>query len=170
MTAAAKPPGDTATAEATVWTRRLRILVGVCSIVFTVGTVLHNFAVVDTAMIEQMMRKAGGDDPAGSAPGFTTGFRLVGCVYIVGNACGILALWSAASWLFWVVLVVNATQALGWVMIPSEMWSVAVDRYGAIGVMPSAVTDGGAVLLTVVLVVSLVVFRTPWARSRVAAT
>lgn len=152
----------------TPWTRRLAIAVGLCSIVFTIGTALHNFAVVDAELIETMMRDAGRADPEGDAPGFTTGFRIVGSIYIVGNAVGILAFWRQPAWLFWVVLVVNATQAMGWFLIPSEMWSAVEDRYGTIGLLPSVVTDGGAVLLTIALVASLVVFHAPWARRRAA--
>jgi len=153
----------------TRWTRRLAIATGLCSIVFTIGTALHNFAVVDAELIETMMRDAGRADPAGDAPGFTTGFRVVGSIYIVGNALGILAFWRQPAWLFWVVLAVSATQAMGWFLIPSEMWSAVDDRYGTIGLLPSVVTDGGAVLLSIALIVSLVVFRGPWARRRDAA-
>lgn len=148
------------------WTRPLQILVGICSIVFTIGTTLHNFAVVDTQLIETMMREAGGDDPAGAAPGFTTGFRIVGCLYMLGNALGILAFWIRPAWLFWVVLAVNLTQGAGYFMIPPEMWTVAQDRYGVVGVLPSLVTDGGAAILTLILIVSLIRFRTTWARER----
>lgn len=151
------------------WTRRLQILVGVCSLVFFIGTTLHNFAVVDIALVETMMREAGGDNPAGDATGFTIGFRIVGCLYIVGNALGILALWSRATWLFWVVLIVNLTQGLGYFMIPPEMWTAAQHRYGIPGLLPSLITDGGAALLAIVLIISLVIYRTPWAQLHSAA-
>lgn len=144
------------------WTRPMQLLVAVCSIVFLVGTTLQNFVVVDVELIQTMMAEAGADDPAGAAPGFTTGFRVVGCVYMLGNALGILAFWMRAAWLFWVVLAVNLTQGLGFVMIPSEMWTAVLDRYGLAGILPSAVTDGGAAILTVVLLVSLVWWRRPW--------
>lgn len=134
------------------------MLTAACSVVFLVGTTLQNFAVVDAQLIETMMREAGGSDPAGDAPGFTAGFRVVGGIYMLGNALGILAYWSRATWLFWVVLAVNATQGLGFVMIPPEMWTAALDRYGVPGLLPSAVTDGGAAILTVVLVVALVAY------------
>jgi hypothetical protein len=151
------------------WTRPLLLLTGICSIVFLIGTTLHNFVVVDTQLIEAMMREAGAEDPAGEAPGFTTGFRVVGCAYMLGNALGVLAFWSRATWLFWVVLGVNLTQGLGFVMIPGEMWSVASDRYGVAGILPSAVTDGGAALLTLVLLAALVRYRAPWAQERAVA-
>ena len=128
------------------------------------GTTLQNFAVVDAQLIETMMREAGGADPAGDAPGFTAGFRVVGGIYMLGNALGILAYWSRATWLFWVVLVVNATQGLSFVMIPPEMWTTALDRYGVPGLLPSAITDGGAAIVAVVPVVALVRYRSPWAQ------
>ncbi|OPF84760.1 hypothetical protein VT50_0201800 [Streptomyces antioxidans] len=158
----AKALGPTPTSA----TRTLQVVTAVCSLLFALGSALHGFAVIDTSVIEEMMRRAGGADPAGDAPGFTTGFRIVGTVYVVGNALGVLALWSRSQVLYWWVLAVNVTQGLGWVMIPSEMWTVVSDRYGAWGVLPSAVTDGGAVVLSVVLLVALVRFRTPWAQRR----
>lgn len=131
----------------TAATRKMQVLVAICSLVFAAGSALHNFAVVDTQLVGDMMRMAGGADPVAAAPGFTTGFRVVGTVYIIGNALGVLALWSRARRLWWLVLAVNATQALGFALIPGEMWTAASDRYGVAGVLPSAVTDGGAVIL-----------------------
>lgn len=146
------------------WTVPLGRLTAIASVVFTLGTALHNFAVIDAAVIEEMMRRAGGADPAGDAPGFTTGFRIVGTLYILGNAAGVLAWWRRPAWLYWVVLAVNLTQGLGWLMIPSEMWSVVADRYGLVGTLPSAVTDAGGALLALVLIGALVRYRRTWAR------
>lgn len=148
-------------------TRGLQVLVASCSLAFAAGSALHNFAVVDTALIETMMRMAGGADPAGEAPGFTTGFRVVGCVYIAANAASVLAFWSRSTLLWWLVLTVNFTQGLGYLLIPRQMWTVVFDRYGIAGVLPSAVTDGGAFLLFVVLLVAMVRRRAPWAQRRV---
>ncbi|HLR95240.1 MAG TPA: hypothetical protein VK053_11985 [Jiangellaceae bacterium] len=55
----------------------------------------------------------------------------------------------------------NLTQGLGYFMIPSQMWSAALDRYGAVGVLPSLVTDEGAAILAIVLIAGLVRFRAP---------
>lgn len=115
------------------------------------------------------------DRPAGAAhgrglprphdrDGFTTGFQIVGTGYILGNAAGLLAWWYRPAWLYWLVLAVNLTQGLGWLMIPADMWSVVRDRYGVAGVLPSAVTDGGAVLLALLLLAALVRYRRTWAR------
>ena len=150
----------------TAATRRLQVVVALCSAVFAVGSALHAFAVVDAELIETMMRMADGADPAGEAPGFTLGFRLVGCLYVVGNAVGILALRSRSAVLWWTVFAVNATQALGFVMIPPSMWEAAADAYGVRGILPSAVTDGGALLLTLVMIAVLVRWRAPWALAR----
>ncbi|WP_051325233.1 hypothetical protein [Glycomyces tenuis] len=148
--------------------RRLQLTVGLCSVVFTLGTALHNFVIIDVSVIEEMMRSAGGADPGGEAPGFTAGFRAVGSVYIAANAVGILALWFRPRWLYWWVLAVNVTQGLGWVMIPTQMWSVVADHYGPAGTLPSAVTDGGAVLLSVVMIVALIRCRGVWGGGAVA--
>jgi hypothetical protein len=138
-----------------------------CSVIFFIGTALHAFAVVDTQLIEAMMRSAGVAEPSGEAPGFTRGFQLVGCLYLLGNALGILAFWSRSSWLFWTVLAVNLTQGLGYIMIPPEMWTEASNRYGVAGILPSAITDGGAAVLSVVLIAAYVRYRRPWAQERV---
>lgn len=152
--------------EPSRWTRPLQLLTAVCSVVFLIGTTLQNFVVVDTQLIATMMEEAGGSDPSGEAPGFTTGFRIVGCVYMVGNALGILVYWSRATWLYWVVLAVNGTQGLGYVMIPSEMWTAVDARYGVAGLLPSLITDGGAALLAILLIVAVVRYRQPWAQRR----
>ena len=150
--------------------RRVQLLVAVCSVIFTAGTALHNFVVIDTGVIEAMMRLAGGADPAGEAPGFTTGFRIVGSVYIVANAIGILAFWFRPRWLYWWVLVVNLTQGLGWVMIPTQMWTVVGEEYGFVATLPSAITDGGAVLLAITMIVVLAKHRATWAAPQPAKT
>ncbi|GIG64400.1 hypothetical protein [Phytomonospora endophytica] len=147
-------------------TRRLVTFTVACSLAFTVGTALHNFAVIDTTFIEEMMRRAGETDPAAAAPAFTTGFRIVGTAYVLGNALGMLALWKRNWWLLWTVLAVNVSQSLGWFMIPSGMWSLAREEYGVAGLIPSVVTDGGAAVLALVLIVALVRHRTPWAQIR----
>ena len=149
----------------TIWTRRLQILVLVCSLVFTVGTVVHGFVIMTPETMQETMRLAGKSpaDAAEAAPGFLTGFRIVGALYAVGNAVGLLAL-RGRAWVFWTVLAVNATQAAGpFGMIPREMFEAAADAYGPAGLLPSLVTDGGALLLTLVLVGSLVKYRRPWA-------
>ncbi|MQA01709.1 MAG: hypothetical protein GEV07_02890 [Streptosporangiales bacterium] len=55
-------------------------------------------------------------------------------------------------------------------MIPAEMWSAVTDRYGPVGAVPSLVTDGGAALLALAFLATLVRYRTTWARHRVTAT
>lgn len=147
-------------------TRPLRILVGACAIVFTAGTALHNFLIVDRDLIAAMMAASGVADPAGEAGGFTTGFRTVGCLYILGNALGVLALRSTRAWVYWTALAVNATQALGWVLIPPVMWSAVTDAHGPAGVLPAVVTDGGAAVLTLVMAGFLIRYRSPWATRR----
>lgn len=151
------------------WSAPLGRMVAVASLVFAIGTALHNFAVIDRDVIEEMMGRAGEADPSRAAPGFTTGFQLVGSLYIVGNAAGVLAWRHRPAWLYWLALAVNASQGLGWLMIPPEMWSVVEDRYGIVGILPSAVTDAGGALLAILLVVGAVRFRRPWAaRGRIS--
>ncbi|MBE1486397.1 hypothetical protein [Plantactinospora soyae] len=155
------PTSSSPTRTATVWTRRTRIFTFVCSVIFTIGTAAQAFVIVNLDTLEQMMRLAGvsASEATDSAPGFLAGFRLVGTLFIIGNALGMLAL-RGRTWVFWLVVAVNAGQAAGVFMVPTEMFEAAVDRFGWIGVLPSAVTDGGALVLLAVLVVSLLRSRT----------
>jgi hypothetical protein len=165
-------PADTATSErsrqSTRWTRPLQLVVAISSVIFTIGTTLQNFVVVNLSLMEDTMQLAGQTpaEAADNAPGFLLGFRIVGCIYIVGNALGILA-WRGYPWVFWVALVVNITQAAGVVAIPPEFWEAARDRYGIAGLLPSIVTDGGAVVVAVAMLASLLAYRTTWAHRRV---
>jgi hypothetical protein len=131
-----------------MWTRRLQVAVVVCSVVFTLGTALHGFVIIDLAVQERTMLLAGSD--VAGAPAFLTGFRIVGAVFVLGNALGLLAL-RGWPWLFWVVLAVNAGQAAGVVMVPFVMFEAVVAEYGWVGVLPSVVTDGGALVLVLIM-------------------
>jgi len=148
-------------------TRKLQLTIFICSIIFTIGTAIHNFVIINPPLIETMMQMAGVADPAGEASGFTFGFRIVGCIYIIGNALGILALNSRSKILWWVILVINITQATGPIMIPSSMWTAVNNVYGVIGILPSVITDGGAIILSFIMIVSMFKFRTTWAQKRV---
>ncbi|MGA6162538.1 hypothetical protein [Amycolatopsis magusensis] len=143
---------------------RIQLAVAVCSAVFTVGTALQNFVVVDQELVATMMRAAGTAEP--EAATFTFWFRVIGCGYLLGNALGLLVLRSRSRSLWWTVLAVNATQALGAILIPPSMWSAAFDAHGVWGLLPSAVTDGGALVLVAVM---LVRFRTQWGRQAVSS-
>lgn len=143
------------------------VVTGVASVVFTVGTALQNFVIVNDETMQRMMVLAGTapESAAEQAPGFVAGFRIVGCLYIVGNALGMLALRRRPSaWLFWVVLAVNVTQAAGVAVVPSEMFTAAQERFGVAGTLPSLVTDGGAVLLAPLLIAGSVATRASWGR------
>jgi hypothetical protein len=137
-----------------MWTRNLQVVVVVCSLVFTLGTALHGFVIIDLAVLERTMELAGSD--VAEAPGFLTGFRIVGAVFVAGNALGLLAL-HGWPWLFWVVLAVNAGQAAGVVLVPFVMFEAVVAEYGWAGVLPSVVTDGGALILVLVMLGRLAV-------------
>ena len=148
----------------TRWTAPLQMLVMACSVVFLAGTALQAFVIIDERAMVDMMREAGAtaERASAEAPGFLLGFRLVGCAYIIGNAVGLLPR-SGRWWVFWLVLLVNVTQAAGVVAIPPEVFTVTQERFGAVGLLPSWVTDGGAALLSLVLVASLIRYRRPWA-------
>ncbi len=151
----------------TRFTVPLQWLTVICSLIFTIGTTVQNFVIVDLDLMEQTMRLAGQSnaEAADNAPGFLLGFRIVGCVYMVGNAIGMLAL-RGHAWVFWVAVLVNVTQAFGFVAIPPEFWDAARDRHGFAGLLPSIVTDGGAIILAIALIGSFIRFRTAWAHGR----
>jgi hypothetical protein len=158
---------DTARRISTGWTAPLQTLVVLCSVVFVIGTAIQTFVIIDERAMIDMMRTAGTPDQQAlaGAPGFLLGFRIVGCVYILGNALGLLAR-RGHAWLFWAILLVNVTQAAGLVVIPPEVFDVTLDRFGPAGLLPSLVTDGGAAVLSLILVVSLARYRAPWAHQR----
>ncbi|MFB8275331.1 hypothetical protein [Nocardia colli] len=112
------------------------------------------------------VRRRADADPVG-VEGFLTAFRLVGCVYLIGNAIGILALRRRPSpWLFWLIFAVNATQAVGLKAVPAEMFTAARDEFGWPGMLPSLITDGGAALLAIILLATYAVTHTTWGQVR----
>jgi hypothetical protein len=153
----------------TAWSRRLQVLTVVCSIVFTIGTAVQAFVIIDDALVAHAMRLAGmpPEDAASGAPQLVTVLRATGVAYLVGNAVGLLAL-TGRTWVFVVVLVVNVTQAAGVVagLVPRVVLKASVDAHGVAGILPTVVTDGGAAVLAVVLLGFLIRYRTPWARQR----
>jgi hypothetical protein len=148
----------------------LRMVVAVCSLVFTVGTLVQNVGIIDLPMMTRAMELAGA--PTEDATEFMTGLRTVGWAFVVGNALGVLAVFGW-RWLYWLVVAVNTGQAAGVVLapfgvgpIPPEVFRATVEVHGRAGLLPSLVTDGGAALL----VIALVVFRRRWSQPATAPT
>ncbi|QXV63364.1 hypothetical protein [Amycolatopsis sp. TNS106] len=136
-----------------LWTSKIRLVTVLCSIIFVAGTTLQNYVIIDVDLIESSMRLKGVD--TGDAPAYLGALRLVGNVFIVGNALGLLV-WFRWPWLFWPVLAVNVGQAFGVYVVPFEVHRAAITEHGWPGVLPSLVTDGGAVILSIVLIVAYV--------------
>ncbi len=151
---------------ATSATGKLQIIVGSCAVVFTIGTILNFFVMNNTLIIEEIMRREGVTNPAEMASGFLEMFRIQGFIYILWNALGILAFRSRSLVLWWAVFGVNITQGMGFIMIPSSMWSVTFDMYGVWGILPSAVTDGGAMILAIIMIYTMIKNRSTWAQRR----
>ncbi|WP_410648308.1 hypothetical protein [Amycolatopsis sp. cmx-4-54] len=139
-----------------LWTPKIRLVTVLCSVVFVLGTTLQNYVIIDLDLIEASMRLKGVDTDG--APAYLSALRLVGNVFIAGNALGLLV-WFRWRWLFWPVLVVNIGQAFGVYVVPFEVHRAAIAEHGWPGVLPSLVTDGGAVILSIVLIIA-------WVRSR----
>lgn len=150
------------------WTRPLQVLVVVCSVVFTIGTAAQAFLAIGPELVEHAMRLAGrtAADAAAEAPALVTTLRVVGVLYLAGNALGLLAL-TGRTWVFWCALAVNATQAAGVVagMVPPVVLRASADLFGPIGLAPTVVTDGGAALLSLTMIGFLLRYRRPWART-----
>ncbi|WP_067962689.1 hypothetical protein [Nocardiopsis trehalosi] len=147
------------------WQWRLRVLTAACSAVFAVGTLLQNVVVVDLAMLEHAMRLAGMGpaEAAAAAPGFLDTFRAVGWLFVAGNAVGVLAvLPGGGRGVFWTAVAVNAAQAVGVAAVPAEVFRASLDLYGPAGVLPTLVTDGGALVLVLLLLGAFAVSRAPW--------
>ncbi|WP_340688543.1 hypothetical protein LCL61_10440 [Amycolatopsis coloradensis] len=136
-----------------LWTAKIRLVTMLCSIVFIVGTTLQNYVIIDLDLIEASMRLKGVD--TAGAPAYLGALRLVGNVFIAGNALGLLV-WFRRRWLFWPVLAVNVAQAFGVYVVPFEVHRAAIAEHGWPGVLPSLITDGGAVILSIVLIVAYV--------------
>jgi hypothetical protein len=149
----------------TRWTRRLQVGTVAASVVFTTGTAIQNFVIINLEMIEHSMRLAGlsATEAADQAPDLLILLRTVGAAFIVGNAVGLLAT-RGQTWVFWTVLVVNLAQAAGPLgMIPSAVYRASIDLYGPVGITPTLITDGGAAMLASALLIALIRYRTPWA-------
>ncbi|KZB87347.1 hypothetical protein [Amycolatopsis regifaucium] len=140
-----------------LWTPKIRLVTVLLSIVFVLGTALQNHVIIDLDLIERSMRLKGA--PTEDAPAYLSALRSVGNVFILGNALGLLV-WFRRRWLFWPVLAVNVGQACGVFVVPFEVHRAAFEEYGWPGVLPSVVTDGGAVFLSIALIVAYV--RSRW--------
>ncbi|MFJ4102183.1 hypothetical protein [Amycolatopsis japonica] len=136
-----------------LWTPKIRLVTVLCSIVFVLGTTLQNYVIIDLDLIEASMRLKGAD--TADAPTYLSALRLVGNVFIAGNALGLLV-WFGWRWLFWPVLAFNVAQAFGVFVVPFEVHRAAIAEHGWPGVLPSLVTDGGAVILSIVLITAYV--------------
>ncbi|MFD1450081.1 hypothetical protein [Oceanobacillus sojae] len=116
-----------------------------------------------------MMEIAGVTNPTAESGGFVKWFRIIGCIYILGNILGIFAIRSKSIVLWWIILIVNFTQGLGFAMIPTSMWRVVLDSYGLWGILPSAITDGGAFILSIVMIFYMIKYHSIWGQQRMAS-
>jgi hypothetical protein len=155
----------------TAWTRPLQWLTALCALVFTIGTALQTFVFVDEGLIARSMQLSGmsASAAAEAAPGFLTMWRMVGVAYIIGNANGLLAPQGDAK-IFWVVLLVNASQAAGIFVISPTVITAMQELNGGAAYITTLIVDGGALILTAIMLLSLLRFRSPWAYARTATT
>lgn len=155
-----------------VWTHRLQLSTFACSFVFAICTILQGWMVINPETVELSLRLAGrtAAEAAAEAPGLLTGCRMVAACYLVGNSLGMFAL-RGSAWSFWAALLVNLTQAgspLG--LIPAEIYRAALQSYGPVGLLPTVVIGGGAIVLIIALIAGIVPFREIWADLRAART
>lgn len=151
------------------WTRPLQVVTAICGLVFAVGTAVQAFAVITDETVGHAMALAGRTPAqiAAGAPELVTTLRMVGVGFLVANLL-LLAAPRGRAWTFWLALAVAIGQALGVVagMVPWVVLQATYERFGPVGLLPTLVTDGGSAVLAVVLLVSLVRYRTIWARLR----
>jgi hypothetical protein len=51
-------------------------------------------------------------------------------------------------------------------VIPPEVSQASIAMYDPAGILPTVITDGGALILALILIASFVRFRAPWAQRR----
>lgn len=142
----------------TAWTARLQWFTAAASLITTVGT-----AIVLGYVSPDMLHARFPDLTDDWIGGFLPVFQAVGFVFLAANAIGLLAP-LGRPWVFYVVLVLDLVQGIGF---------VGFDRQDAglrgLGLVGSIATDGGGGLVGLVLLASLLRYRTAWARRRTPA-
>jgi hypothetical protein len=150
------------------WTRPLQLLTAACGPVFALGTALQAFVVITDETVAHAMALAGRTpaEIAPAAPELVTTLRIIGVGFLVANLL-LLAAPRGRAWTFWLALAVTVGQALGVVagMVPWVVLQATYQRFGVAGLLPTLVTDGGSAVLAVLLLVSLVHYRTTWAQN-----
>ncbi|MCF6473218.1 hypothetical protein FAF44_33265 [Nonomuraea sp. MG754425] len=150
------------------WTRRLRFCTFACSFVFAVCALLQGWLMVNEEIVELSFRLAGDEaaEASAAAPEFLTGFRVVAACQVLGNSLGMFAL-RGSPWSYWTALSVNLTQAGGLLgLIPAQLYRAALRAHGPAGLLPAFMICGGAVVLAVLLINSIVPFRKIWREFR----
>jgi hypothetical protein len=145
------------------------VFTAVGGLVFAVGTAVQAFVVITPDTVARAMALAGRApaEIAAGAPDLVTTLRVVGIGFLVANLL-LLAAPRGRTWTFWLALAVATGQALGVVagMVPWVVLQATYERFGVAGLLPTLVTDGGSAVLAVLLLVSLVRYRSTWARLR----
>jgi hypothetical protein len=143
-------------------TKNLQKIIGSSSIIFTIGTFVHNFFIINTSLIKIMMQNSNVQEIDMEAIKFTNNFRMIGCIYIIGNSIGIVSFKILLKIFWWVILIINFTQGLGFIMIPKIFWEIVFKEYGLLGLLPTIITDGGGLILSIIMIFYSIKCKSAW--------
>jgi hypothetical protein len=143
-------------------TKNLQKIIGSSSIIFTIGTFIHNFFIINVSLIKIMMQNSNIQEIDIEAIKFTNNFRIIGCIYIIGNSIGIVSFKIVLKIFWWVILIINFTQGLGFIMIPKIFWEIVFKEYGLLGLLPTIITDGGGLILSILMSFYSIKYKSTW--------
>jgi hypothetical protein len=143
-------------------TKNLQKIIGSGSIIFTMGTFIHNFFIINVPMIKTVMQNSNVQEVDIEAIKFTNNFRIIGCIYIIGNSIGIVSFKIVLKIFWWVILIINFTQGLGFIMIPKIFWEIVFKEYGLLGLLPTIITDGGGLILSTLMFFYSIKYKSVW--------
>ncbi|UBU17393.1 hypothetical protein [Nonomuraea gerenzanensis] len=144
-----------------LWNRRLQLFTFGCSFTFALCSLFQGWLVINDETVQLSLRLAG--RTAAEAPDLVSQFRVVAAYYVAGNTLGMFAL-RGSAWSFWATLLINLTQVTGPLgLIPAQVHRAALELHGPVGLVPTVVVCGGALVLTVTLMAHIIPCREIWA-------
>jgi hypothetical protein len=145
------------------WTRPLQVATAAVAALDVVGSILVGFVFENVEVIRGAMERSGMSpaEAASAAPVFTFWYRTVALLFIISYIiAGYYAL-KGKTWAFWLSLLTFGITGWGVIGLSTE----DIGLYG-LGYAIFIINDGAALLLTVVLVLSFLYYRTAWAQIR----
>jgi hypothetical protein len=140
----------------------MRIFISLFSIILTAGTFFHNFLIINENLIFEMMKFSAVENVLKESITFTRNFRIIGCIYIIANFCGVLSVKYCNKFIWSIILITNFTQGLGFIMIPPIVWKTIYNHYGILGLIPTVITDGGGLIIFSIMIVFMLKYKSLW--------